>query len=329
MSKLLKERREELGKELQAIAEATRIKGAYLRSIEEEEFDKLPVEVYTRGYIKEYAESLGIPADVALEPYEKYLQENKAAGKDKDAYHEKTVATLTREVAESLEAFKVRGDLEDADILLLPEDSGRAVKKFPSKMSWIILAVAVAAGIYFLFPSVKNAPPVTQRNEQSVQTPGASSPPASPVLQPPVVSPEPKVTSESLSSKQEKPQLQGEKSTAAKKKHVLTIYATGSVWIKVVIDGIENKEVLLNEGDKVSYEAKESFLLTIGNAAGAKVIFDGKSFEDLGAKGEVVRLNFRHSSLQLPIVKQKELQEPPEQPSEPVPSQEAPDTSEH
>ena len=49
MSKFLKERRIELGKELKEIASTTRIKGAYLKSIEEEEFDKLPVEVYTKG----------------------------------------------------------------------------------------------------------------------------------------------------------------------------------------------------------------------------------------------------------------------------------------
>src|SRR5208283_2750656 len=124
MSKLLKERREGLGKELQAIAEVTRIKGAYLRSIEEEEFEKLPVQVYTRGYIREYAEFLGIPADIALEPYEKYIRENKA-GKEKETYSEKTVATFTREAAEGPDAFKDGDELEDMDMLLLPEGAHR------------------------------------------------------------------------------------------------------------------------------------------------------------------------------------------------------------
>ncbi len=346
MSKLLKERREELGKELQAIAEVTRIKGAYLRSIEEEEFEKLPVEVYTRGYIREYAEFLGIPADIALEPYEKYLRENKA-GKDRETYHEKTVATLTREVAESLDAFKVRGELEDVDMLLLPEGtSRRSLKRPPFKMLWVLLAVAIASGTYFFLHAMKNAPPATQGNEQTVQAP----PPASGNPEAPVLSPEPAgntavkgshvpennnalekhpVPKEGIASKQEKPQLQGEKSTAVKKKHMLNIDATDKVWIRVVIDGTENKELLLNQGDKVSYGANESFALTLGNAAGAKIIFDGKSYEDLGAKGEVVRLNFLHSTLQQPPVKQDESKETSGQPSESVPSRQEPDTSEH
>jgi transcriptional regulator with XRE-family HTH domain len=352
MSKLLKERRRELGKELQEIAEETRIKGAYLRSIEEEEFGKLPVEVYTRGYIREYAESLGMPADIALEPYEKYLRENKA-GKDKETYQEKTVATLTREVAESLDAFKLRGELEDLDLLLLPEGgSGRPLKKFPFKMLWIPLAVVLAAGIYFLLPAMKNAPPATQGNEQTVQPPVMSPPPAALNPQPFVMSPAPSIDTavkdaripesnkaleqppvsrgaeDMLSSQQGKLQLPGEKSTAAKKKHLLDIDATDRVWIRVVIDGTENKEVLLNQGDKVSYEANESFVLTVGNAAGAKIIFDGKSFEDLGAKGEVIRFNFPLSTKQQPSVKQKEPEKTSEQPSEPDSSQQAPDNSE-
>ncbi len=351
MSKLLKERREELGKELQAIAEVTRIKCAYLRAIEEEEFEKLPVEVYTRGYIREYAEFLGIPGDIALEPYEKYSLENKA-GKEKETYHEKTAPTLTREVAESLDAFKVRGDLED--MLFLPEGtSRRRLKKFPFKMLWILLAVAFAAGTYFFLPPMKNAPTVTHGNEQTIQIPRTSAPPVSLNPQSPVLSPAPAINNEvkdnnvpemkkalekppvpkdandRLSSKQEKPQLQDENSAPVKKKHTLTIDATDGVWLRIVIDGTENKEMLLNQGDKVSYGADESFVLTLGNAAGAKIIFDGKSFEDLGAKGEVVRLDFLHSTLQQSTVIHNESKKTSEQPLEPGPSQQAPDTPEH
>jgi len=345
MSKLLKERREELGKELRAIAELTRIKGAYLRSIEEEEFEKPPVQVYTRGYIREYAEFLGIPADIALEPYEKYIRENKA-GKEKETYHEKTVATLTREVAENLDAFKARGELEDVDMQLLPA-SHRSLKKFPFKMLWPLLAIAFGAGIYFFLPAIKNAPPLSRGNEQTVQVLPMATPPASPNPQLPVLStaapainnavkdshvpeikpPLPKDANDRLSSRQEKTQMQSENSAPAKKKHMLNIDAADRVWLKIVIDGTENKEVLLNKGDKVSYGADESFVLTLGNAAGAKIIFDGKSFGDLGAKGEVVRLDFLHSTLQLHSLTQDESKKTSEQPLGPGPSQQAPDTS--
>ena len=347
MSKLLKERREELGKELKAIAEVTRIKSAYLRSIEEEEFEKLPVMVYTKGYIREYAEYLGIPTDIALEPYDKYLRENKA-GKEKETYNEKTVATFTREAAEGPDAFKV-DELEDLDMLLLPEGTDRrSPKTFPFKMLGIIFTVALVAGTYFFFSAMKDAPSATQENKQTVPVPGVSSPPATWNLQPPVPSPAPAVkdtqipevnkapekqsvpedAKDRLSSKQENPKLQGEKSVAAKKKHSLNIVATDRVWIRVLIDGAENKQMLLNRGDHVSYGANDSLVLTVGNAAGAKIIFDGKSYEDLGPEGEVVRFNFLHSALQQSSVKQNKSEKTSEQPSEAAPSQQAPDPSE-
>jgi len=345
MSKLLKERREELGKELKVIAQVTRIRGEYLRYIEGEYFGKLPVEVYTRGYIREYAAFLGIPADIALEPYEKYLREAKA-GKEKETSGEKKAAALTREVAESLHSFKLRGELEDADLLIAGGTSRRPLIKSPFKLLWILVAVAFAAGVYFFLPSVKNA-----GNEQIVQIPPKSAPPVSINTQSPVLSPEPAINNDvkdshapeineapeaplpkdakdSLSSKQEKPQLQGENSASVKKKHKLDIDATDRIWIRVVIDGTENKEILLNQGDKVSYQANESFVLTLGNAAGADIIFDGKSFKDLGAKGEVVRLNFIHSMLQEPLVKQNRLPQTSEQPPDPGPSLPAPDAFE-
>ena len=74
MSKLLKKQREDLGRDLKEVAAHTRIKESCLRSIEEEDYDKMPIEVYTRGYIKEYAKYLGMPIDPALVPYEIYLE---------------------------------------------------------------------------------------------------------------------------------------------------------------------------------------------------------------------------------------------------------------
>lgn len=73
MGNVLKERREELGKNIKEIAKITRVRANYLKAIEEEEFSTLPIPVYTKGYIKEYAKFLGVPVDLALAPYERYL----------------------------------------------------------------------------------------------------------------------------------------------------------------------------------------------------------------------------------------------------------------
>lgn len=340
MSKFLKERRKELGKELNEIAAVTRIKGAYLKSIEEEEFDKLPVEVYTKGYIREYSEFLGIPSEIALEPYENYLHD-KRAGKEKQAFDENAAAVLSREVIDNLDVSKEGADLRHMDLLLSPEVTSRGPDKpLALKMLWVFPALAAAAAIYFFTTSATIAPPVLPAGEQASSNPQIPSPP-------PVINHE---SPQDLSSAAENnaavkvvsapkadelpemPQLQknakdktaaseegdrsaAEKKTAVKWRHTINIDATDKVWIRVLIDGTEKRDAMLNQGDKVTYGANKSFAVLIGNASGANILFDGRHFEKLGAKGEVVKLNFPVSDDQIPV----EPLPPPDKPEPHVP----------
>uniref|UniRef100_A0A7C4AJQ4 Helix-turn-helix domain-containing protein n=1 Tax=Thermodesulfovibrio aggregans TaxID=86166 RepID=A0A7C4AJQ4_9BACT len=73
----LKKKRFELGKSIDEISAQTRIKKSYLQAIEEGRFDDLPLEVYTRSYIKIYAETLGIDPGIVLKDYEEYLRAKK------------------------------------------------------------------------------------------------------------------------------------------------------------------------------------------------------------------------------------------------------------
>jgi len=57
--------RARLGLTLEGIASRTKIRVAYLKAIEEERFDRLPPPVFLRGFIRELAACLGLPADDA------------------------------------------------------------------------------------------------------------------------------------------------------------------------------------------------------------------------------------------------------------------------
>jgi len=60
---ILKKRREELGIDIREAADALKISPEYLASIENDIFDKLPVAVYTIGYIRCYAKYLNVDAE--------------------------------------------------------------------------------------------------------------------------------------------------------------------------------------------------------------------------------------------------------------------------
>lgn len=67
--KSLKKRREELGYDLKEIARALRIRSDFLRAIEEETFEKLPAEVYTKGYIRGYSKFLKTDPEIVIKAY--------------------------------------------------------------------------------------------------------------------------------------------------------------------------------------------------------------------------------------------------------------------
>jgi cytoskeletal protein RodZ len=48
---------------------ATKIRAKYIRALEEEDFDAIPGDAYTRGFLRTYAEYLGLDGDVYVDEY--------------------------------------------------------------------------------------------------------------------------------------------------------------------------------------------------------------------------------------------------------------------
>lgn len=86
-----------------------------------------------------------------------------------------------------------------------------------------------------------------------------------------------------------KPELSPILSPAVSQELILSIEAIEETWIKVLIDGKEVREILLKSGDRVTFNAEKNFGLTIGNAGGVKINFNGKELEPLGPRGKVIR----------------------------------------
>lgn len=70
---ILKKRREDLNLTVKEIADHLKIRRDYLDAIEKDAFDKLPVAVYTKGYIRAYAEYLRIEAQPIIDFYSSHL----------------------------------------------------------------------------------------------------------------------------------------------------------------------------------------------------------------------------------------------------------------
>ncbi len=75
----LREARESKGMTLEDVQQRTKIQKRYLKAIEENNHSVMPGEFYTRAFIKEYAQTVGLNPDEVLQPKEQQQQETPAA----------------------------------------------------------------------------------------------------------------------------------------------------------------------------------------------------------------------------------------------------------
>ncbi len=72
------------------------------------------------------------------------------------------------------------------------------------------------------------------------------------------------------------------------REYVLSLEAIEASWVQVTIDGEEVREALLQPEDIVEWKANKKFRLTLGNAGGVRVKLDGRELPPFGPSGEVV-----------------------------------------
>ncbi len=77
LGEILKEERERQGIDLRDVAKALKIRYDYLFAIEEAEFEKLPGEVFTKGYIRAYARYLNIDPEPLIEEFNNLYRKEK------------------------------------------------------------------------------------------------------------------------------------------------------------------------------------------------------------------------------------------------------------
>ena len=76
---------------------------------------------------------------------------------------------------------------------------------------------------------------------------------------------------------------------AAPARHVLVVRAHEPTWLSVRPDAGERRQVLLQPGQAARFGAEVGFQVTVGNAGGVALWFNGASLPSLGRSGEVVR----------------------------------------
>ena len=257
IGQLLKHAREEKGLTLEEVSHALYVRKSMIGAIESGNWQGLPHLIYVRGYATQYASIVD-----ALD----LLQAEVASEEGPPPQEEPQALCAPRPAAPRRWGFQIRA-----------------------------AAGVGLAGIVVAFLVFQN----TQRpayvaplpQHQTVQNGyrGIATDPAAPyqtVAAQPAVDYQ-KVEADPAASVYDNPE---EKLVVETKK--LTITCRERTWVRVLIDGSETKEVMMNPDEVVMFNAKEKFDLLIGNAGGVKVFYNGKDTGFTGEDGEVKRVNF-------------------------------------
>ena len=285
----LRKTREAKGLSLEDLFQRTRVRVVYLQAIENEEFNLLPVPVYTKNFIKIYARALGIDSEPIIKKYEDYLSSRKAA----PAPAPEDVLAGKHLLAK---INRLKTYLSITFVLMVV-----------IIVSWLIFKqYESSSDIINSSNSITNA--VQENKEQNVQSflnmtvPVTEQIESSPVLaqikndkQLPVKMQTASTYAGSENNyvkpfkKQISLPVENTASDNSGETSLLVIKATEETWMRIKADQNPSFQVLLKPGEKFERRA-ESFNVDIGNASGVKVQFKGKNIETLGKAGDVVHL---------------------------------------
>ncbi|HEV2426132.1 MAG TPA: RodZ domain-containing protein [Terriglobia bacterium] len=292
----LRREREMRGVTLEEISESTKISTRLLKAIETEQFSELPGGIFTRNFIRAYAQYLGLDEEHALAEYKR------AAGSPSDN-------DLTR-LAPNKTLTSMTGP------------RGRLVP-------WVVIAVLLGSGyaVYRYSHRTITIPPVVQQAQQ--QTTAAPSTPSAPASSPASTSasnpsaanpgaPGTPGNSPAQSAQQTTPRSSaagtnpttaagaapGAANAAASAPElgegdlVLQVSTTEQVWLAVAADGKTLWQHLMPANSTRLFRARDSFDVTTGNAEGTSLTLNGQAQKPLGREGEFKRVHLTRDGLQ-------------------------------
>jgi cytoskeleton protein RodZ len=261
---VLRETREERGLSLDDVAKVTRIGKGYLTALEEEMFDNLPSAAYVKGFLRVYANFLGLPE------------------KDMIALYEKTIAG---------NQFRTDGQSPEA------EQSHRGkIAVGISKKRWYVLSVmiiAVAATFYFIQNPLNWQ---SGRKEHSVPASVNTKPQKATSSQQQPVLPEADVsrryTAENAKNAKNREVVNYD--SPSPKGIVLKIKVTEDGWLDITIDDAVSQHYELKAGDLIEWKGEKVFTLDISNAGGIEAELNGKALKPFGNIGESAHVSLKN-----------------------------------
>ncbi len=258
VGKILREQREAKGLAFEDVENSTSIKRTYLEAIESEKYDKLPGLVYARGFVRNYADFLGLDGDAIAAQFKEEMEpEVKEPEENIPATAPRPVSVTQRDESRKV-TFSSGKDFKDRT-------------QGTSTMTKVMTAAAVVVisfvgGIYYFFGNDTAAD--TGKSRQVAQKQEVKN---NTVIE-----------------------VANSTASASGKVDGVEVVATFSsnCWTWVTSDGKDVFEGFVEKGQRLTWKGNKNVNVTLGNAGAVEITSNGKSLGKAGKNGEVVEIRY-------------------------------------
>jgi cytoskeleton protein RodZ len=275
IGRLLEQKRKERGLSLEEVEQATKIRKRYLTGLEREDYAMLPDAVYARGFLKTYANYLGL---------------------DGEAFSRRLKSTRKPRRERGIN-YNIRPEESDFEQpLMAPNGLSRTRKRRISTSALVTLLVALLAlaavigTLYFVGRGVqasKDGNPTSgspPRQEQQKVADRQKTPQAG-------LAKEDAAGSEGNAGDREKP-AGAKQSVPPDTLQVLVNVRERPSWILIRADGNVAYEQIAQPGFSQTFEAERQLYIKCGDAGAVTVEINGQDIGPLGPAYEIVARNY-------------------------------------
>jgi cytoskeletal protein RodZ len=259
ISKYLRQVREAKSIRLEEVAMKTNIRLAVLKSIDSEKFDELPEPVYIQGFIRRYADAIGLDGVTLAKTFATETVTPEFDSHQNQNFHNKLNIRIPLFIPyAALLLVSALGLM----YLLNPKLSAES---FAKKLNWGTEQKQTAAVLStpLLLPKTESSPTSTQ-----AQTPA-------PIQ----------------NSTAELP-LAALPNDNANQELAVSLELQGTSWLQVTVDGKTAFVGELNQGERRTWQAKEQLTVRSGNAGAVLISVNNQPAKPLGGLGNVKEVTF-------------------------------------
>lgn len=274
---ILRRERERQKLSVKDIEQATSIRALYIEAIENGEYDKLPGNVYTKGFIKNYGNFLKLEGDALskqfieeIAPTPVIIQEEiKDEVENQTVVHEEApiqknevkdeTTTIIKETIPNINHLQ---SVEQKEIKVNHKRASSGKSNGNFILVAVVMIAVIAGGLWYYFNNIEGTEVAQNQNDVSQVTSNSTVKPAS------------------------------VPDTVHYDGINLQAKFHDSCWTRVVVDGRLAYEGTAEAGQSLDWQATNQINVTVGNANAIEFVENGKALGRAGAEGEVIEKTF-------------------------------------